>query len=49
VKPTAIDLFGKFEATDKGVVYEGAFGKRELGKDPPAGTVSTTLSVSLIW
>src|SRR5438132_4484996 len=22
-------------ATDKGVVYEGAFGKRELGKDAP--------------
>jgi hypothetical protein len=22
-------------ATDKGVVYEGAFGKRELGKDVP--------------
>src|SRR6266849_1064449 len=22
-------------ATDKGVIYEGAFGKRELGKDAP--------------
>jgi methyl acetate hydrolase len=22
-------------ATDQGVVYEGAFGKRELGKDAP--------------
>ena len=27
-------------ATDKGVVYEGAFGKRELGKDAPM-TLST--------
>jgi methyl acetate hydrolase len=30
-------------ATDKGVIYEGAFGKRELGKD-----ASMTLD-SVVW